>query len=122
MTQLSTKELTDMRAVADDFFPDTCTIQTVTVTLGAMGGTAESYANTYTNVACRVDPAGGRGNETITNETLEGESEWWLNIPFDQAIAITDRVIHGGITYEIKSVWDTHSYSTIRRAAMVRVN
>lgn len=122
MTALSAQELTDMRAVADDFFPDTCTIQTLTTSTGAMGGVAQSYANTYTGVACRVDPADSRGNETIVNEALEGKSMWTLNIPYDQAIAITDRVVHSSVTYEIISVWDTHSYSTIRRAAMVRVN
>jgi hypothetical protein len=110
-----------MRVVADDFFPDTCTIQTVTVSLGAMGGISDSYANTYTDVACRVDPM-DQGAETIVNEALEGRSSWWLNIPYDQAITIEDRVIHGGITYEVRSVRDTNSYSTIRRAVLERVN
>lgn len=110
-----------MRAIADDFFPDTCTIQTATVATGAMGGIADTYANTYTGVACRVDPM-GPGDETIVNEALEGRSGWWLNIPYDQAIAIKNRVIHSGITYEVRSVVGTQSYSTIRRAALERVN
>lgn len=121
MTELTAQELTDMRTIADDFFPDTCTIQTVTGSTGAMGGVAQSYANTYTGVACRVDPM-DTGSETIVNEALEGRSGWRLNIPYDQAIAIEDRVIHSGVTYEVRSVMDTHSYSTIRRAVLERVN
>lgn len=121
MTVLSSKELSDMRAVADDFFPDTCTIQTPTTSTGSMGGVTNSYANTYTSIACRVDPMGA-GDEALVNAALEGRSGWWLNVPYDQTIDITYRVVHSLVTYEIKSVMDTHSYSTIRRAAMVRVN
>lgn len=122
MTALSAKELTDMRAVADDFLPDTCTIQTPTAATGAMGGISESFANTYTGIACRLDPASTEGSERITNEALEGRSMWVLNIPYDQDIDITYRVVHSSVTYEVRSVWDTHSYSTIRRASLVRVN
>lgn len=121
MTALSAKELTDMRTIADDFFPGTCTIQTKTTTTGGMGGISESYANTYTGVACRLDPGGG-GDEAVVNFALEGKSTWMLNIPYDQAIAIEDRVVHSGETYEVVGVVDTHSYSTIRRAVLVRVN
>ncbi len=121
MTELTAQELTDMRVIADDFFPDTCTIQTPSGSTGSMGGIANSYANTYTNVACRVDPM-GPGDERLHSEALEGRSGWWLNIPYDQAVAITGRVIHDGVTYEIRSVVDTQSYRTIRRASLVRVN
>jgi hypothetical protein len=123
MTALTAQELTDMRAIADDFFPDTCTIQTFTPSVGSAGGASGTYANTYTGVACRVDPAQNvAGGETIVNEALEGRSMWVLNIPYDQAISISDRVIHSSVTYEVRSVWDTHSYSTIRRASLTRVN
>lgn len=118
---ISAKELADMRAVADDFLPDTCTIQTPTDSTGSMGGPSTSFGNTYTNIACRVDPM-GVGSESEVASALEGQSGWWLNIPYDQDIAITYRVVHDGKTYEVKSVVDTQSYRTIRRAAMVRVN
>lgn len=121
MTALSAKELSDMRAVADDYFPDICTIQTKTTSTGSMGGISESYANTYTGVACRLDPGGG-ASEAIVNFALEGRSTWMLNIPYDQAIAIEDRVVHNSETYEVVGVVDTQSYSTIRRAMLVRVN
>ncbi len=121
MTELTTQELTDMRVIADDFFPDTCTIQTPTTSVGAMGGIADSYANTYTAVPCRLDPQ-GVGGETVVNEALEGKSSWMLNIPYDQAIDIAYRVIHDSVEYEIVRVSDTQSYKTIRRALLARVN
>ena len=120
MTTISAAELAAMRDVADDFLPDTCTIQVLTNTVDSTGSPTQSFANTYTGVACRLDPAAG--NEIVRNLALEGESTWWLNIPYSQAIDITYRVVHGGETYEVRAVWDTHSYSTIRRALLVRVN
>ena len=120
MTVLTAQELTDMRAVADDFLPDTCTIQTPTAGVDSTGSPTETFASTYTSVACRVDPAGA-GDEMVRNLALEGQSAWWLNIPYDQAIDETYQVIHGGVTYQIKSIWAGQSYATIRRALMVRV-
>ena len=113
-------ELAAMRAVADDYFPDTCTIQVPTNSVDVTGSPTVTFASTYTGVACRLDPASG--SEVVRNLALEGESTWWLNIPYDQTIDITYRVVHSGKTYEIKAVWDTHSYSTIRRALLTRVN
>lgn len=120
MTELTAAELADMRAIATDFFPDVCVIQTLTNTVDSTGSPTQSFADTYTGVACRLDPAAG--NEIVRNLALEGESTWWLNIPYNQAIDITYRVTHGGDTYDIKYVVDTQSYSTIRRALLVRVN
>jgi SPP1 family predicted phage head-tail adaptor len=120
MTAISAAELTDMRAIADDFFPDTCTIQTRTESVDALGGVTQTWANTYTSVACRLDPIGG--NEQVSNLVLEGESHWMLNISYDQAISIEDRVIHDGKTYEVAAVVDTQSYRTIRRAELRRVD
>ena len=125
MSVISSAELTKMRAIADDFLPDTCTIQTRTTTVDVLGGITETYTSTYTGVACRLDPgatSAGFGGESIVNAAVEGEAKWMLNIPYDQAITITGRVIHDSKTYEVKAVMDTHSYATIRRAVLVRVN
>lgn len=122
MTALTSQELADMRAVADDFFPDTCTIQTPTASVDASGSPVETFANTYTAVACRLDPAGLQGGEVVGNMALEAASSWWLNIPYTQAIDVTYRVVHGGVTYYVKSIWTGQSYATIRRALLVRVN
>ena len=116
---IGTQELADLRSVADNYLPDTCTIQTKATTAGAMGGIVEAYTNTYTNVACRLDPKSG--GEAVINFTVEGNTVWMLNIPYDQAIAVTDRVVHSSKTYEVKRVVDTNSYVTIRRAELVRV-
>lgn len=121
MTVITTAELTAMRAVADDFFPDTCTIQTPTQTVDGTGSPIESFADTYTNVACRLDPTGA-GDEAVMNLALEGKSTWWLNIKYDQAIDETYQIVHSSTTYQVKAIWAGQSYATIRRALLVRVN
>lgn len=119
MTELSAQELADMREMANDFFPDLCSIGVVTQGVDSTGSPTETFTATYTGVACRVDPADG--DEEIRNMALEGQSSWWLNIAWDQPIDETYQVIHDSRTYQIKNVWDTQSYRTIRRALMVRV-
>lgn len=118
---ISAAELAAMRAVADDYFPDLCTIQTPTQGVDSTGSPIETFADTYSNVACRLDPTGA-GNETVMNLALQGQSTWWLNIAYDQLIDETYRVVHGGVLYHVKSVWAAQSYATIRRALLVRVN
>jgi hypothetical protein len=120
MTVISTAELTAMRAIADDFFPDTCTIQVPTSAVDASGSVVETFANTYTLVPCRLDPTGS-GDEAVNNLALQGASSWWLNVPYDQTLDETYQVIHGGVTYQVKYIWIGQSYATIRRALLVRV-
>lgn len=115
-------ELTKMRAMADDYFPDTCTIQTRTESVDALGGVTYTWANTYTGVACRLDPVYTGRSKGVSNLTLESKSEWMLNIPHDQAISAEDRVAYDGKTYEVTTVVDTQSYRTIRRAELRRVD
>lgn len=121
MTVLTANELADMRLVSDDFFPDTCTIQTKTAAVDALGGLNPTYANTYTSVKCRVDPVGMQ-DELIANLRIEAEQVFWLNIPYDQAITVEDRVIHNSTTYEVRYVWLNQSYATIRRAIITKVD
>lgn len=121
MMGITAAELAAMRDIADTFLPDTCTVQTITGGVDSTGSPVDTFANTYTNVPCRVDPA-SPGDEAVMSNALEGQSAWWLNIKYDQAIAIEYQVVHAGVTYQIKGVWDTQSYRTIRRALMVRVN
>lgn len=124
MTVITAKEMAEMRSIADDYFPDTCTIQTETEAVDALGGITSSWANTHLRVPCRLDPFSGSvaGTEAPTNSALEGQTMWTLNIPYDQAISIEMRVVHDSVTYEVAAVWDTQSYRTIRRAQLIRVN
>ena len=121
MRPISPGELERMRQTAASPLPDTCTIQTRTQSVDALGGISYSYANTYTGVTCRLD-AGQPGSETVRNSAVQAESGWTLTVAYDQAIGVTDRVIHAGLTYEVAGVVDNRSYKTERQAHLVRVD
>ena len=117
---ITTNELAQLRANADDWLPDTCTIQTATESVDATGGGSIAWANTYTSVACRLAPL--TGQEAVRNYALEGQSTWRLSVKYDQALTVENRVVFDSDTYEVKYVEDDHSNRTLRRAILVRVD
>lgn len=121
MRPISTGELERMQGTQESALPDTCTIQTRTQSVDALGGITHSYANTYTGVACRLDVA-SQGSETVRNSAVQAESGWTLTVAHNQAIGVTDRVIHSSLTYEVAAVEASQSWLTVRQAHLVRVN
>jgi len=122
---LSTLELAQLRADQDDYFPDTCTLQTVTRTVDSVGGWSNSWANTHTGVACRVSPlsaSAAGGVEHIIGAQLASVTRWLLSVAHDQALTAEMRVVHGGNTYEVSIVEDAHSNRTARRGYLRRVD
>lgn len=122
MASLSTQELAKLRAAAEDYLPDTCTIQTVTRTSDGMGGWSESWANTYTSVACRLAPVRSSQGQRMEGEQLAAVSRWVLTLHHDQVIGEQDRVVHGGETYEVAHMEDTHSNRTAKRVYLRRLD
>ena len=119
---LSALEIAQMRADQDDYFPDTCTLQTVTRTADGVGGWSESWANTYTGVACRVSQELSGQREGISGAQMASQTDWMLSVTHDQTLTAEMRVVHGGHTYEVVSVADTHSNRTARTAKLKRLD
>lgn len=119
---LSTSELAQLRADAEDYLPDTCTLQTVTRTADSIGGWSESWADTYTGVACRIAPQRMSRAEALLGGQLAAVTGWILTLHHDQAIDETMRVVHGGETYEVVQLEDTHSNRTAKRVQLRRVD
>lgn len=112
---LSTAELNQLRNDAEDYLPDSCTLQSRTSGRTTDGGVTFAYTNRGTAIACRL-----AGMTTQQGEVLEGEkptalSRWVLTLHHDQAIAETDRVIHDGATFQVTYMEDTHSNRTAKR-------
>ena len=116
---LSTLELTQLRAEAEDYLPDTCTLQTVTRTSDGMGSWTETYSNTYTSIPCRVWQQTG-GERDVAGRMSE-VTRWVLNVPYDQTIDATMRVVHDGKTYQVNDINDTGSEHLQRRARLTRI-
>lgn len=121
-TLVSTPVLTYMRNTQADAMPDTCTIQTVARTSDGQGGWSEVWSNTYTSVACRVSPVKLRSlGEGIQADQMTGKRRYILTVAYDQAITLADRVVHGGVTYNVISVNADESWPTAKRAELERI-
>lgn len=122
MTGLTSEELTSIRAMADDFFPDTCTIQTQSSTVDGLDAPDQtSFANTYTNVPCRADPANPR-DEFIQTFVKEGAEVLLMSVPYDQAVSTTDRVVYNSLTWNVLNLLETNiGYQTVTRFHISRL-
>jgi head-tail adaptor len=118
---LTASELAALRAAAEAWLQSTCTIQAKTEAVDATGGITATWADTYTGIACRLDPL-SPGSETVRNFALEGQSAWMLYLKYDQAITLENRVVYGSNTYEVRAVQDKHGYITVTRAVLVKVD
>ena len=115
---LSTLELAQLRADAEDYLPDTCTIQTATNTRTSEGGFTTTWANTYTSVACRLAPMTQSGVETVEGGAVTAISRWVLTLHHDQTVSEAMRVVCNGDTFEVEHLEDVHSNRTARRVYM----
>jgi len=116
---LTATELSDIRDVIESLLPDTCTIQALTRTSDGMGGWTDSYANTYTGIACRVWRQ--EGGELVVGDQGAEVTRWVLTVAWDQPVTATMRVVHAGHTYQVNDVNDTGSERGERRAWMTRM-
>lgn len=81
----------------------TCTTQRPTSTRGALG-TALTYAENLTGVACRLQQASAKelGTPAEGLSNLAVQHSLWVEIDTD--IVATDRVVIDGVTYEVVGV------------------
>lgn len=119
---LSTLEIAQLRADAADYMPDTCTIQVKTVSRNSTGGFTESWASTYTSVACRLAPLQSQNVETLEGSQITSATRWVLTVAHNQTLDETMRVVHGSDTYEVEHLEDTHSNRTAKRAYLRRLD
>lgn len=118
---LTSSELAVLRADVLTTLADTCVIQTVTRATDEAGNVGETYANGAT-VACRLDPVSRRrtGDEHVA-AAERAIMFYVLTLPYDVSIALGGRVVHGGKTYEIVELDDTHSLRIVKRATVAYI-
>lgn len=119
MTWLTTSELTSLRSAFSATLPDTCEIQSVTETQSARGAITKSWAARGTAIACRISPYVGTQFPQFIAEAASERRLWVLSVAYNQEMAATDRVIHGGATYQVKQVnYGSESESLLTRALL----
>lgn len=118
MTMLSAAELTQMRADLVTLLPDTCNILSVSLAPDGQGGMTETWGTAYASVSCRLDPI--RGSENVTAANLQDFHAYQLTVPYDTTLTEQNRVVHGGVTYNIVTVGADKSWPISRRARVER--
>jgi len=115
-------ELSDIRDEAELALPDTCTIQTGTQA-NTKGSVETTYANTYTGVAFRLASANNKiAIEKQIGTALAAVTDYIGTVPFDQAVAPSNRVVHSGVTYEVVACQnDLASWRSVRRVYLKRI-
>lgn len=115
-------ELAQMRLHAEELLPSTCTIAVRTTSADGMGGVTESWTNT-TGVPCRLDAITALGMRSVaTGDKFTIHDAWTLFVHWDRAIAVGNRVVFDGDTYEVLGVEDDHDWRLLRQATLQRVN
>lgn len=117
---LDANQLADMRADVAQTLPDTIQIQSVSRASDGAGGWTETWTtvNTY---PCRVDPL----DMFVQFPTL-GEREALINsrkltLAWNASIAVGQRGIFNGDTYEIRDLQEDHSWRVSRRALITKI-
>lgn len=119
---LSTSDLSYMRDVIGDLLPDTCNILSVTETADGMGGVTPTWGTTSAGVACRLDIIVSRSDEEqIAGASLRAFQETVLSVPYSTSISTTNRIEHGGYTYDVKATNTDQSWIAVKRATLERV-
>lgn len=112
---LSDAELADIRADIAQLLPDTCVIMSKQSTPDGMGGQSVTWTAAGT-VDCRLDRRTGR--EVLAGGAIRPYSEWVLTVPHNASINTTQRVEHGGITYNVTAVNSDKSWRDCIRASV----
>jgi head-tail adaptor len=114
---LSTSDITNMRATLAQSLPGTAVIQAGTLTSDGGGGYSEAFSAAET-VACRVAPL--TGTEREVGGRVSSEAEYVITLPAETTVETDDRIVVGGITYNVVAVRD-RSWEISRRVEVRKV-
>ncbi len=95
---LDSVDLEHMRNDLEALLPDTCTIQSVTMTGDGLGGQTASWANTVTDVPCRLDQVDQRARLEMSGDQMNATGDWWVTLHHDQAFTLAQRFVFPNLT------------------------
>lgn len=124
MSFLSAAELDRMRHDVAQMLPDTAVLLQEVRTPNSAGKWTSAWAPVAGGtIPCRVGPLRGR----IVQPDAIAQREAVLNIfllvcAWDAPLAADQRVLHGGLTYEVRQVLDAHSWRVSKQAYILRID
>jgi len=106
----------------DSLLNKTCTLQTNTPAQDSSGQWIASWANTLTDLACRIDPIGGGKVGTPTEIYEAATHTLFLRKPAAPTITTKDhRIVLGGENYTILLVKELYASALISHLELVLV-
>jgi head-tail adaptor len=122
MNLLTDGEIASMRSTLDESLPGTAVIQRKSLTADGQGGNSETWAAAGT-VACRIAPVTSHGQDEGegAGRTLQ-TADFTATFLAGTDVIAADRIISGGITYEVAKVNGPRSYELSRRVDVVVVS
>lgn len=119
---LETADLAYMRDAIADLLPDTCNILSVTETADGFGGVSQSWGTASANVACRLDIVrDNQSDEAIAGASRRNFQETVLSLPYNTTISVSNRVEHGGYTYNVTANNTDQSWIAVKRVVLERI-
>ena len=115
-TLLQGNDLAYLRTESQTAMPDSVTIQRKTLVSDQQGGFTEGWADVYQNIRGRVSITGGSESASEGRQNVKVDA--MLTVAYDQSIEQSDRVLHGGQTYEILSVDTGKTWQLAQRCQM----
>jgi len=103
MSNVTAGELSRMRAVWEEALPGSATVKRGARTTDNMGGFTVSDA-TVATVSCRVDLFSQQEVVEKLGERVTGRTLRKISLPYGTSVAIGDRVVISGSTYEVLAV------------------
>jgi SPP1 family predicted phage head-tail adaptor len=118
---LTAGELTQMRAVTDDYLPGTAYILTRTLASDGQGGSTETWGTAGT-VSWRISPLSE--TERAQQDRVSALRERIVTVAYGATVTQRDRLkdASDGTTYEIDGVDSPRSYELDRRVHVTEVD
>jgi hypothetical protein len=104
MAILTASELSAMRDHLEAHLPDTCEIDSMARTSDGAGGWTEAWTARGTAIPCRMAHVITQRFQGVTLSQMREGYTWMLTVAHDQTVALTDRVIHKGLTYQVVQI------------------
>ncbi|WWT39947.1 head-tail adaptor [Microcystis phage Mae-JY09] len=117
---LSAADIAGMRDTLDASLPGTAVIHRATYASDNQGGSTATWAAVGTAIA-RISPSTRQGVEPVSGGGLSAESDWVGTLPDGTDITVRDRLVHGGLTYEVLDTDRARTWDLCVRVDLARV-
>lgn len=119
---LEAADLAYMRESIAELLPDTCNILSVTETADGQGGISQTWGTASASVSCRIDVIRDpRMDELRAGASVRNFQATFLSLPYSATVTVSNRVEHGGLTYNVVSTNTDQSWIAVKRVELERI-